>query len=101
MTLISDDPPFRSLSQSQSLSQELSSAKSHKSSFSNSHGSNSPISYSPPGSLSFQPSLSISIPHPANLLNDPGGVGNGKSAASLEKEIMRLQDVLKEREAEI
>jgi hypothetical protein len=27
--------------------------------------------------------------------------GNGKSAASLEKEIMRLQDVLKEREAEI
>ena len=27
--------------------------------------------------------------------------GNGKSAASLEKEIMRLQDVLKEREGEI
>ena len=27
--------------------------------------------------------------------------GNGKSAANLEKEIMRLQDVLKEREAEI
>ena len=32
---------------------------------------------------------------------DGSAGGNGKSAASLEKEIMRLQDVLKERENEI
>jgi len=105
-SLISDDLSCRSLSQSQSLSQELSSVKSRKPSFSSSHGSNSPISHSPSNSFSSRPNLSISLPHSASLLNGANGVGdsaggNGKNAASLEKEIMRLQDVLKEREIEI
>lgn len=102
-SLISNNLLCRSLSQSQSLSQELSSANSRKPSFSSSHGSNSPISHSPSGSFSSRPALSISVPHSAGLLNGVGSsVGSsGKSAASLEKEIMRLQDVLKERENEI
>ena len=101
ITLISDDPSSRS------LSQELSSARSRKPPFSGSHRSNSPISHSPSSSFS-QPNLSISIsfPHPSNLSNGINGGsgsagGNGKSAASLEKEIMHLQDMLKEREGEI
>lgn len=77
----------RSLSQSVSLSQELSSARSRKASFS-SHGTSSPAQ-SP-----HRPTLSISLPA---LTVSP----NERSAASLEKEIMRLQDVLKEREQEI
>ncbi|KAH9030617.1 kinesin domain-containing protein [Lactarius pseudohatsudake] len=77
----------RSLSQSVSLSQELSSARSRKASFS-SHGTSSPAQ-SP-----HRPNLSISLPA---LSVSP----NERSAASLEKEIMRLQDVLKEREQEI
>ncbi|KAI0306797.1 hypothetical protein B0F90DRAFT_1808404 [Multifurca ochricompacta] len=77
----------RSLSQSVSLSQELSSARSRKTSFS-SHGTSSPAQ-SPR-----RPNLSISLP---SLNVSP----NERSAASLEKEIMRLQDVLKEREQEI
>lgn len=77
----------RSLSQSVSLSQELSSARSRKASFS-SHGTSSPTQ-SP-----HRPTLSISLP----ALNVSP---NERSAASLEKEIMRLQDVLKEREQEI
>lgn len=105
-SLTSDNLSCRSLSQSQSLSQELSLAKSRKPSFSSSHGSNSPISHSPSSSFSSRPALSISVPHSTSLLNGASGVGgsisgNGKSAASLEKEIMRLQDVLKERENEI
>ncbi|KAI9446696.1 kinesin domain-containing protein [Lactarius indigo] len=77
----------RSLSQSVSLSQELSSARSRKASFS-SHGTSSPTQ-SP-----HRPTLSISLPA-------LGVSPNERSAASLEKEIMRLQDVLKEREQEI
>ncbi|KAI9465965.1 kinesin-domain-containing protein, partial [Lactarius psammicola] len=77
----------RSLSQSVSLSQELSSARSRKASFS-SHGTSSPAQ-SP-----HRPNLSISLPALAVSPNE-------RSAASLEKEIMRLQDVLKEREQEI
>ena len=80
-------------------------ARSHKPSFSSSHGSNSPISHSPSSSFSSRPNLSISVSHPSLLDGtnglDGSAVANGKSAASLEKEIMRLQDVLKEREAEI
>lgn len=74
----------RSMSQSLSLSQELSSARSRKTSTS-SHGTSSSLSMSP-GS---RPSLSLHV--------GP----NERSVQSLEQEIMRLQDVLKEREAEI
>ncbi|KAH9997481.1 hypothetical protein BJV77DRAFT_982954 [Russula vinacea] len=77
----------RSLSQSVSLSQELSSARSRKTSFS-SHGTSSPTR-SP-----HRPNLSISLPSLSVSSHE-------RSAASLEKEIMRLQDVLKEREQEI
>ncbi|KAF5380852.1 hypothetical protein D9615_004103 [Tricholomella constricta] len=91
----------RSLSQSQSLSQELSSVHSRKTSFS-SHGTSS--SHSPSSSHShmtlsylsgIRPNLSISLPSPSPIN------GNERSVGSLEKEIMRLQEVLKEREAEI
>ncbi|KAJ8482105.1 hypothetical protein ONZ45_g15070 [Pleurotus djamor] len=84
----------RSLSQSLSLSQELSSARSRQASFS-SHGTSS--SHSPSNSHSAngpfpspRPNLSISLPNT-----------NERSVSSLETEIMRLQEVLKEREAEI
>ncbi|KAI0333577.1 kinesin [Cubamyces sp. BRFM 1775] len=80
----------RSLSQSVSLSQELSSARSRKASTS-SHGTSSSISQSPGHS---RPNLSISLP---SVTVSP----TERSVASLEEEIMRLQDVLKEREAEI
>ena len=94
----------RSLSQSQSLSQELSSARSRKASFSSAGGSShSPssshsISYTHSYSNSLQvlglrPNLSLSTP----TLSP----GHERSVSSLEKEIMRLQEVLKEREAEI
>ncbi|KAG6854726.1 hypothetical protein C0991_002439 [Blastosporella zonata] len=89
----------RSLSQSQSLSQELSSVHSRKASFS-SHGtssSHSPSNSHSHGSISYlsgvRPNLSISLPNPIN--------GHERSVNSLEKEIMGLQEVLKEREAEI
>uniref|UniRef100_A0A8H7Y0Q3 Kinesin motor domain-containing protein n=1 Tax=Psilocybe cubensis TaxID=181762 RepID=A0A8H7Y0Q3_PSICU len=90
----------RSLSQSQSLSQELSSAHLRKASFS-SHGTSSSHSPSNSHSLSvsnlqsinLRPSLSISMPSLSTQ--------NERSVSSLEKEIMRLQEVLKEREAEI
>ncbi len=80
----------RSLSQSVSLSQELSSARSRKASIS-SHGTSSSISYSPGHS---RPNLSISLPSVSISPTE-------RSVASLEEEIMRLQDVIKEREAEI
>ncbi|KAI0636643.1 kinesin [Trametes polyzona] len=80
----------RSLSQSVSLSQELSSARSRKASTS-SHGTSSSVSHSPGHS---RPNLSISLPSVAVSPTE-------RSVASLEEEIMRLQDVLKEREAEI
>ncbi|KAA1469366.1 kinesin-domain-containing protein [Dentipellis sp. KUC8613] len=79
----------RSLSQSQSLSQELSLARSRKTSMS-SYGTSSPT-HSPGHS---RPNLSISLP--AVNINP-----SERSVTSLEKEIMRLQDVLKEREQEI
>lgn len=79
----------RSLSQSQSLSQELSSARLHRPS----------LNGRPDGIVIPSPTLlSPVLPRTASLINDPG---NERSAASLEKEIMRLQEVLKEREAEI
>ncbi|KAL6298424.1 hypothetical protein BKA93DRAFT_830711 [Sparassis latifolia] len=81
-----------SLSQSLSLSQELSSARSRKASIS-SHGTSSSISLSPPLGHA-RPNLSVSLPS-VNVN------ANERSVASLEKEIMRLQEVLKEREAEI
>ncbi|KAK0496881.1 kinesin domain-containing protein [Armillaria luteobubalina] len=92
----------RSLSQSQSLSQELSSVHSRKTSFSSlsshshSHSRSNSNSTSTLNSLlqSSRPNLSISVPN---------GVPNHaeRSVSSLEMEIMRLQDVLKERESEI
>lgn len=87
---------YRSLSQSQSLSQELSSARLRKTSIS-SQGSSSAGSYSPSVSFS-KPNLSLSLP---NGINGNGASSPEKSVTSLEKEIMRLQDVLKDREMEI
>ena len=80
----------RSLSQSQSLSQELSSARSRKASTS-SHGTSASMSHSPSRS---KPNLSISLSSAAINANE-------RSVTSLEKEIMRLQEVLSQREAEI
>ncbi|KAF9012100.1 kinesin-domain-containing protein [Hymenopellis radicata] len=86
----------RSLSQSQSLSQELSSVHSRKtssSSHSSSHSRSESNSTSTLNSLLLgtRPNLSISVPN-----------GNSeRSVSSLETEIMRLQEVLKERESEI
>ena len=88
--LLPNHTAVRSLSQSVSLSQELSSARSRKASTS-SHGTSSSISLSPGHS---RPNLSISLPSVAISPSE-------RSVASLEEEIMRLQDVIKEREAEI
>ncbi|KAJ7461530.1 kinesin [Mycena latifolia] len=89
----------RSLSQSQSLSQELSSVHSRKTSFSTSSSSHSPSnSHSSPFLAPYpRPNLSISLPNSASSPVNP----NERSVHSLEKEIMRLQEVLKDREAEI
>lgn len=83
----------RSRSQSQSLSQELFSARTRQPS--------SPALESNGGSPVFsrhgygaRPNLSISLPVPPHAAHE-------RSVASLEKEVMRLQEVLKEREAEI
>ena len=86
----SDSLHSRSLSQSLSLSQELSSARSHKASTS-SHGTSPSMSHSPSRS---KPNLSISL---SNISISP----TERSVTSLEKEIMRLQEVLNQREAEI
>ncbi|PFH54245.1 hypothetical protein AMATHDRAFT_135365 [Amanita thiersii Skay4041] len=90
---------LRSLSQSQSLSQELSSAHSRKTSFSSHTSSHSPSSshsyvtiHSAPAA---RPDLSIVLNHSPIIHSQE------RSALSLEKEIMRLQEVLKDREAEI
>jgi DNA repair exonuclease SbcCD ATPase subunit len=80
----------RSLSQSLSLSQELSSAHGRKTSLS-SAGASSPLAASP----RVRP-LALSLSFPAGV-----AVDGGRSAVSMEKEIKALQDVLKEREAEI
>ncbi|KAG1756320.1 kinesin domain-containing protein [Suillus paluster] len=82
----------QSVPQSLSLSQELSSARSREPSVS-SHGSSGSISYSP----SHRPNLSISLSN----LNGVTTPTEQRSAVSMEKEIMRLQEVLREREAEI
>ncbi|KAJ7481171.1 kinesin domain-containing protein [Mycena galericulata] len=89
----------RSLSQSQSLSQELFSVHSRKTSFSTSSSSHSPSNShsSPLLAPHARPNLSISLPNSAPLPAAP----NERSVLSLEKEIMRLQEVLKDREAEI
>ncbi|TFK42468.1 kinesin domain-containing protein [Crucibulum laeve] len=90
----------RSLSQSQSLSQELSSVHLRKTSFS-SQGTGS--SHSPSNSQSAlhsmgsRPNLSISLPSMSPVVQ----AHDQRSVSSLEKEIMRLQEVLKERESEI
>jgi hypothetical protein len=78
----------RSLSQSLSLSQELSSAHGRKTSFSSNGSTTSPLSASPRS----RPNLSISMPTLGN---------EQRTVSSMEKEIMRLQEVLKDREAEI
>ncbi|KAJ7149338.1 kinesin [Mycena filopes] len=90
----------RSLSQSQSLSQELSSVHSRKTSFSSStsHSHSPSNSHSSPLLSPYaRPNLSISLPNSAPSPVHP----NERSVHSLEKEIMRLQEVLKDREAEI
>jgi len=88
----------RSLSQSQSLSQELSSARTPKLSLTaNLNGLVSPQI----GSMT--PKLSLLVPPNTNGIPNPtpGTPTDGRTVQSLEKEIMRLQEVLKEREMEI
>lgn len=82
----------QSLPQSLSLSQELSSARSREASVS-SHGSCSSVSHPP----SHRPNLSISLSSVTGATTPT----EQRSAVSMEKEIMRLQEVLREREAEI
>ncbi|KAI6132008.1 kinesin domain-containing protein [Pisolithus croceorrhizus] len=89
----SDSLHSESLSPSVSLSQELSLARSRRISGS-SHGTSSPISQSPSIHHS---NLSISLSSP----NGGGTPTEHRSVVSMEREIMRLQEVLKEREAEI
>ncbi|GJJ12322.1 hypothetical protein Clacol_006563 [Clathrus columnatus] len=83
----------RSLSQSQSLSQELSSARLSK------HSLNGrPDSLTIPNSTRLSPTITRSMSYSQlPFIDSP----TERSVASLEKEIMRLQEVLKEREAEI
>ncbi|KAG1800889.1 kinesin-domain-containing protein [Suillus plorans] len=82
----------QSLPQSLSLSQELSSVRSRETSIS-SHGSSGSVSHSP----SHRPNLSISL----SSVSGATTPADQRSAVSMEKEIMRLQEVLREREAEI
>jgi kinesin family protein 4/21/27 len=83
---------LQSLPQSLSLSQEFSSVRSREASIS-SHGSSSSVSHSP----SHRPNLSISLSNITGVTTPT----DQRSAVSMEKEIMRLQEVLREREAEI
>ncbi|KAF8205718.1 hypothetical protein K438DRAFT_1964128 [Mycena galopus ATCC 62051] len=80
---------------------ELSSVHSRKTSFSTSSSSHSPSnSHSSPFlSPHSRPNLSISLPN--HIASPVLSATNERSVHSLEKEIMRLQEVLKEREAEI
>jgi hypothetical protein len=90
----------RSQSQSQSLSQELSSARTPKHSLT--AGSMSGIStgsVSPGGSMT--PKLTLLGSTSASSAPQTPSEDRGRSVQSLEKEIMRLQEVLKERENEI
>ncbi|KAG2146886.1 kinesin-domain-containing protein [Suillus bovinus] len=82
----------QSLPQSLSLSQELSSVRSRETSVS-SHGSSGSVSYSP----THRPNLSISLSSVTGTTTPT----EQRSAVSMEKEIMRLQEVLRERETEI
>lgn len=84
----------RSLSQSQSLSQELSSARTPKLSL-----IASPGGLGSPTAGPATPKLSLLVPPNTNGI--PGTPPDGRTVQSLEKEIMRLQEVLKERETEI
>ncbi len=90
----------RSQSQSQLLSQELSSARTPKHSLSSVNGAGispgSPASSA--GGSGHAPKLSLLAPVSAPQTPSED---RGRSVQSLEKEIMRLQEVLKEREAEI
>lgn len=91
----------RSQSQSQLLSQELSSARTPKHSMSSVNGAGispgSPASSA--GGSGHAPKLSLLAPISAP--QTPSSEDRGRSVQSLEKEIMRLQEVLKERETEI
>ncbi|KAG1778505.1 kinesin-domain-containing protein [Suillus placidus] len=82
----------QSLPQSLSLSQELSSVRSREASVS-SQGSSGSVSHSP----LHRPNLSISLSSVTGATTPT----EQRSAVSMEKEIMRLQEVLREREAEI
>ncbi|KAF7964953.1 hypothetical protein HWV62_1444 [Athelia sp. TMB] len=84
----------RSLSQSQSLSQELTSARSRNASTS-SHGTSNSISNGSPSRS--RPNLSISLSNSNFAVINP----QERSVTSLEQEILRLQEVLHQREAEI
>lgn len=92
----SDSLHQRSLSQSQSLSQELSSARSRKASTS-SHGTTNSISNSVSSPVRSRPNLSISLSNPNIAAINP----HERSVNSLEQEILHLQEVLHQREAEI
>ncbi|KAK2466821.1 hypothetical protein APHAL10511_001079 [Amanita phalloides] len=85
----------RSLSQSQSLSQELSSARTRQASLSSLASS----SHSPSSSYSF--ATIHSTPPMRSDVSIVLSPAQERSSQSLEKEIMRLQEVLKERETEI
>ena len=88
----------RSLSQSQSLSQELSSARTPKHSL-----TANPTGLGSPQMSTQVPKLSLLVPPSTNgILNPaPGTPTDRRTVQSLEKEIMRLQEVLNERETEI
>jgi len=89
----------RSLSQSPSLSQELSSARTPKLSL-----IANPTGLGSPQIGTQTPKLSLLVPPPTNGIPSPAAPGtptDGRTVQSLEKEIMRLQEVLKERETEI
>lgn len=94
----------RSQSQSPSLSQELSSARTPKHSLTASNGMNG-ISISPGSTSSFSgpatPKLSLLASSTISSAPQTPAEERGRSVQSLEKEIMRLQEVLNEREAEI
>jgi predicted nucleic acid-binding Zn-ribbon protein len=86
-------------SQSQLLSQELSLARTPKHSLTNGNGVSPGSPASSVDSRGHAPKLSLLAPISAP--QTPSPEDRGRSVQSLEKEIMRLQEVLKEREAEI
>ncbi|KAG8753634.1 hypothetical protein FRC14_005867 [Serendipita sp. 396] len=92
----------RSQSQSPSLSQELSSARTPKHSLTNlSMNGVSLGSLSPASATATTPKISLlGSSAPSSAPQTPSD-DRGRSVQSLEKEIMRLQEVLQEREAEI